>query len=151
MATSPNDNFLAGQVLTAQECNNFPRGVITAITPLTSSPATFTTEATQITAPAFTAVANRYYKLTYFEPNLIGSVLSTATLKIKNGATVLQQGNATLNLVGGAQAGQVVCITTFSAVSITLTATLTAGTGTGTATRSATSFAFLSIEDLGPA
>ena len=28
MAISPNDDFTAGQVLTATECNQFPRGVM---------------------------------------------------------------------------------------------------------------------------
>jgi hypothetical protein len=151
MAVSPNTNFTAGQILTATQQNNFGRGIMAAVTPLTTTPVTFTTEATQITAPAFVAVANRYYKLTYFEPLLLGSVASTATLRIKNGATTIQSGNATLSVLGSATAGQVVCITTLAAGSTTLTATIQAGTGTGTATRSATSFAFLSIEDLGPA
>ena len=151
MAVSPNTNFTAGQILTATQQNNFGRGIMAAVTPLTTSPVTFTTEATQITAPAFVAVANRYYKLTYFEPSFVGSAVGTVTMKIKNGATVIQQGQATLPLVGQAQNGHIVGITTLAAGSTTLTATLTASAGIATATRSATSFAFLSIEDLGPA
>jgi hypothetical protein len=65
MAVSPNDDFLAGQVLTAQECNNFPRGVM-AYAISTTSPTVTTTKAdvTNMTA-TFTAVANRLYRATF--------------------------------------------------------------------------------------
>ena len=68
MAISPNDDFTAGQILTAQECNQFPRGVMALATSTTSY--TLTTSeviATGMTV-TFTAVANRYYRITWFEP-----------------------------------------------------------------------------------
>jgi hypothetical protein len=148
MAISPNDDFTAGQVLTATECNQFPRGVM-AFNTNTTTNAGVTGEATQITATAFTAVANRYYKITYFEPDCSGGT-GYFTFKIKNGATVLQ----TFYQLSGAgvdRHANGVYIGTFSAGSVTITATAQQSAGTGTLGRGSSTIAFLSIEDIGPA
>jgi hypothetical protein len=63
MAISPNDAFVAGQVLTAQECNNFPFGVV-GLVERTSGGLTVTTTQADLTGMSitFTALANRVYK-----------------------------------------------------------------------------------------
>ena len=148
MAISPNDDFTAGQVLTATECNQFPRGVM-AFNTNTTTNAGVTGEATQITATAFTAVANRYYKITYFEPDCVGGT-GYFTFRIKNGGTTLQ----TFYQLSGAgvdRHANGVYIGTFSAGSVTITATAQQSAGTGTLGRGSSTIAFLSIEDIGPA
>jgi hypothetical protein len=65
MAVSPNTAFTAGQILTAQQQNNFPRGVMGyAISTVNS---VVTTSVTDITGMSitFTAVANRLYRATF--------------------------------------------------------------------------------------
>jgi len=70
MAISPNDNFTAGQVLTATECNQFPRGVMA----YAESTADYTLTTSDVIATGmtvtFTAVANRYYRITYYKPQV---------------------------------------------------------------------------------
>jgi hypothetical protein len=63
MAISPNNAFVAGQVLTAQECNNLPFGVVGLVERTTGS-FTVTTAVADVTAMSvtFTALANRIYK-----------------------------------------------------------------------------------------
>jgi hypothetical protein len=152
MAVSPNTDFVSGAILTATQQNNFGRGIMTSITPLTSTGA-ITTETLQITAPNFTAVANRYYKITYFEPSLYGSAQATYTMRIKNATagTTLQTSSVVGWTLGFYQSGTCSAIVTLAAGTVSITATLECGTGTGQKDRSATKFAFLSIEDLGPA
>jgi hypothetical protein len=68
MAINPNTDFTAGQVLTAAQQNRFPRGIVALTTSTTPSSAVSTTEVVLLTSSTFTAVANRYYKITYYEP-----------------------------------------------------------------------------------
>jgi hypothetical protein len=67
MAISPNDAFTSGQILTAQECNNFPFGVV-GLVERTSGSVTVTTTLADLTGMSvtFTALANRVYKFTCF-------------------------------------------------------------------------------------
>ena len=65
---TPNDDFTAGQVLTAGECNNFPRGAMAYSANFTSYTLTLTETITTGMSVTFDAVAGRAYKLTYFEP-----------------------------------------------------------------------------------
>lgn len=148
MAINPNTDFSNGAVLTSAQQNRFPRGVM-SYTQVTTSDTTITTEETQITASVFAAVANRYYRVTYYEPDLFNGS-GNMNGKIKNGATVLNTGNHTVG-VGNERQLTVMWVGTFTAGNITLTATLTSGSGTGQAVRSATNFAFLLVEDIGPA
>lgn len=152
MAVSPNTDFVSGAILTATQQNNFGRGIMTSVTPLTST-GSITTETVQITAPTFAAVANRYYKITYFEPSLYGSAQATYTLRIKNATagTTLQTATVVGSTLGFYSSCTCSAIVTIAAGNVSITATLECGTGTGQKNRSATSFAFLSIEDLGPA
>ena len=149
MAINPNTDFTAGAILTAAQQNRFPRGVMSYTTH--TSNVSFTGETTIITGNAFTAVANRYYKITYFEPTITNTSAGYAVVKIKNGATVLNSCNSP-QFNNDAAGYQSICIDvrTFSAGSVTLTATLQS-TGAGIAKATSTQFGFLLVEDIGPA
>ena len=152
MATTPNTTFVSGAIYTAAQANAFPFGAMTALVTNTTTNAAVTTEATQITSASFTPIANRYYKITYFEPQINGTTASGAQLKVKNGATILNTGfcyNATTGF--GANGASVIAVVTLAATPTVITATLSVNGGTSTATRSATQFAFLLIEDIGQA
>jgi len=146
MAISPNDDFTAGQVLTAQECNNWPRGVMSYVEHTAN--VGFTTETTILTATSFTAVASRYYRITFFEPSLANTAIGTSTLKIKNGATILQQGIIANVAATTGYAGTISVVETFTAGSVTITATAQSS-ATGSAQASATSPGYILIEDIG--
>ena len=68
MAISPNDNFTAGQVLTATECNQFPRGVMALATSTTNYTLTTSTVIATGMTITFAADSTRMYKITYYEP-----------------------------------------------------------------------------------
>jgi hypothetical protein len=158
MAINPNTDFSSGAILTADQQNRFPRGVMALATSTTSY--TLTTSeviATGMTV-TFTAVANRYYRITYYEPQAqTASFASNTQLTLRQtnaSGTVLQntvfanESNAT------DQSGMTVIRTmTFSAGSITVvgTAKVSLTTGTPQLIRDSTRQAQLLIEDIGPA
>ena len=151
MAISPNTTFTSGQILTAAQQNAFGFSTMQLQTKTTSD-SPITTIATQITLSNFTAIANRNYKITYFEPVMFcSSGVGEATMTIKDGATTIAVSIAAVSTSVSGQGNQVF-ITTFSAGTVSLTASLTyGGTGALTASRSATRQAFLLVEDIGPA
>jgi hypothetical protein len=129
-----------------------PRGVMAFNTSTLSD--SFTFEKVQIISSSFTAVANRYYKITYYEPSMFHS----------SGATVTITGRIRLSNIGGAvqQTAQswgyftaddmsCVAITTLTPGLTTFVATLQSPSGTVIASRSATQYAFLLVEDIGAA
>jgi hypothetical protein len=155
MAINPNTDFTSGQVLTAAEQNRFPRGIM-AYTERTTQDLTITAEEVQITGSSFTAVANRYYKVTYYEPN-IGS--STATsysiwrIRLTNLAGA-QKNLATIQLPTSGVTNAQVTVTwvgTLAAGVTNFVATGFSNVGTALADRAANSPAFLLVEDIGPA
>jgi hypothetical protein len=153
MAISPNDTFTSGQILTAQECNQFPFGIV-AFTQSTSSDTFTTAEKVMLTSTSFTAIANRYYKVTYYEPKQLssaGTSESEARIRLTNISGAVQQTGyvGTGSVVQQSQIVEV--ITTFAAGATTVCATQTAATGTTTLGRSATVKAFIMVEDIGPA
>lgn len=156
MAINPNTDFSSGAILTAAQQNRFPRGVMARNT-ATASDTTVTVEEVQITGSSFTAVANRYYRITYLEPYLASNTANCVfTLRIRqtNLAGAIQNSATSLNTVGSVffgTAGICEAISTFSAGTVNVVGTLQASAGTGQAVRSATGYAFLLVEDIGPA
>jgi hypothetical protein len=102
MAISPNNAFVAGQVLTAQECNNFPFGVV-GLVERTAGNLTITNTVADLTGMSvtFTALANRVYRF---------SVLATgekATTETWTGIFLTNAANTTyLSSYSTAPAGQ---------------------------------------------
>jgi hypothetical protein len=149
MAIAPNTTFTSGQILTAAQMNALPWGIVAFGSKTTGN--TYTTEATQVTTNAFTAVANRYYRITYHEPVLYSTTGGVTYMRIKNGATQLQNTYVTTSPAYEAF-GHTYVVTTFSAGSVTITGTIAAVVGSpGTAVRGATQPAIITVEDIGPA
>ena len=153
MAVNPNTDFTVGQVLTAAQQNRFPRGVMAFASSATNFSITTTETAATGMSVTFTAVANRYYKVTYFEPNIYlgASNQVNAGIRLTNTSGTLYQSMAGGGNVGFAQGLHCAVVTTFTAGSKTLIGSLKVNGGTGNAGRSATEVAFMLVEDLGPA
>ena len=150
MAIAPNTTFVSGAILTAAQMNALPFGVQVYDTETTTS-SSFTTAVTVGTGTMI-AIANRLYRMTYFEPQLTGNVAGAALLKILDGATQLQATYTVIPAAGQENNAIITVTTTLSAGAHTLNATLVRGSAiTLTATRSATQPAVFTVEDIGPA
>ena len=156
MAISPNDDFTAGQILTATECNNFPRGVM-AYNSVVVNDTTVTAEEVMITSSSFTAVANRYYRVTYLEPSVASAganAVFTLRIRLTNLAGAIQNEVRELNQsasIAIPTSGMCQAVVTLTAGAQNFVATLECSSGTGQAQRSGTIIAFLLVEDIGPA
>ena len=152
---NPNTNFSAVAVYTAAQANRFPRGVMAYNASIVSDP-TITAEELQITGSSFTAVANRYYRITYFEPSLAGNTANMVfdmRIRQTNIFGAIQNNSRVLNNVGSIfvpTSGTVQAIVTLSAGTTNFVATLSCSAGTGQAGRGGGIFAFLLVEDIGP-
>lgn len=131
---------------------SLPRGVM-AYNSVTSSDTTITTtEEVQITGSSFTAVSNRIYKLTYYEPNVYGAgAPNYLKLKIRQtdiNGTILVQATPYVASVfsGGVMASSV--ISTLSGA-VNFVATAQANSGTNQCVRSSSQPAYLLVEDIG--
>ena len=157
MAISPNTDFTSGQILTATQQNQFPRGVMAYTASTTAPSAVGTTEAVVLTGGSFTAVANRYYRVTYFEPQSYTATgtpsLLTTKIRLTNLTGAVQR-TMLKSQAGSATQDNYVTMTavlTFSAGSTNLVVTGQASSGTIAYVRDATYVAFLLVEDIGPA
>ena len=125
-----------------------------ALTTNTTTDSTITAEEVQITSASFTAIANRYYRVTYHEPKMYitaGTTEITMRIRLTNISGTVQQ---TAVSVGSGTYGQTATtsiVKTFAAGATVLVATLVAAAATGSAERSATQVAYLLVEDIGPA
>jgi hypothetical protein len=154
MAINPNTDFSSGAVLTAAQQNRFPRGIM-GYAESTGLDTYTTSEALKLTAVTFTAVANRYYRLTYFEPTiqLASGTSQTSEMRIrKDNATgtvysfsQLQSESATQT----SQFGITQTVLTLAAGTQVVVATMKSSTGTPALFRSGNR-AFLLVEDMGP-
>ena len=153
MAITPNTTFVSGAILTAAQQNQFPRGVMSVVDNVTTSGA-ITTEAVQITATAFTAIAGRNYLIQYVEPDLYRGAGATINLRIRltNLAGAIQSSSQDISNAANINNPMTTSrVMTFTAGSTVLVATISCS-GTGTiATRSAASPGYILITDLGTA
>jgi hypothetical protein len=152
MAINPNTDFTAGAILTAAQQNRFPRGVVAIGTAAGTD--NFTAEEVELTTSSFTAVANRYYRVTYFEPKMYvnaGDVEITMRIRLTSIGGAVQQTAITQASGSYGQTANMSIVKTFTAGATVLVGTLQIASGTGTAERSATQSAYLLVEDLGPA
>jgi hypothetical protein len=148
-----NTDFTVGQILTAAQQNNFPRGLV-SVTPVITTSAAVSVETLRITSPSFTAVANRYYRISYYEPacQFVSGTVNNFDLKIRItsiSGTVYQLANPTIRSAG-ANGAFCSIVTTLTAGATVFVATFQpTGGGTGQCFASATAVAQLVIEDLG--
>jgi membrane-associated protease RseP (regulator of RpoE activity) len=158
MAINPNTDFVAGAILTASQQNRFPRGVVAYTASTTAPTAVGPTEAVILTGGSFTAVANRYYRVTYFEPQSYtasGSpALLTTAFRLTNLAGAVQRYSIKSQAGVNTQDNYVTmtAVLTFSAGATNLVVTGKSSTIGSTIgyVRDATSVAFLLVEDIGP-
>ena len=155
MAINPNTDFTVGQVLTAAEQNRFPRGIVAYGESTTSIGAT-AAETLSVTSSSFTAVANRYYKITYFEPVMIyatGTVqYIDLNIRVTNLAGTLLQNAAFLLDSANRTAGTVSIVKTFTAGATVVCGCFNPeGGGTASAFHASNVLAQIIVEDLGPA
>ena len=157
MAISPNTTFTSGQILTAAQMNKLPWGIVAEASSTTSVTGISSTESVTLTASTFTAVAGRYYRITYIEPS--AEPPSAANFVIY---TKIRLTNATGTVLGAGQFQNavsaaidasicVVALATFSAGSVTVVGTGATNAGTGNYFRSATQPARIIVEDVGQA
>lgn len=151
---TPNTNFTAGQILTAAQQNNFPRGIVSQVRG-TAPSAIVSVETVLLTAPAFTAVANRFYKLTYFQPvfSLPVGTVNHVSMRIRlTNISGTEQAYCEVKMASaGSATGVATIVTTLSAGSTVLVATFApVGGGTIVASGSGLFAAQLVVEDLGP-
>ncbi len=155
MAINPNTDFSSGAILLASQQNRFPRGIMQRVTSASTTTSS-STEAVTLTLPAFTAVANRIYKITYFEPyveNLNANMQLDVRIRMTNLAgAIIARGVTSLTTVNNETQLQAI-----------YTGTLTAGSTVvvGTVQNSPVANAYfygsseylrtLWVEDLGPA
>ena len=155
MAIAPNTTFVANTVLTAAQQNAFGFGLCQLATSSTSAANVTATEVVQLTA-SFTAIANRYYKISYYEPDLgisgVGSV--AANMRLRNGTTtggtILQLGLQFLASSSVDQQGLVIYYGTFTAGAQSVVGTLSGSAVPILVQRAAAKAAFLTVEDVGP-
>ena len=147
--------FVGALTGTATNATNVAKGIVAALVKSTSDDTSVTTsEELQITATSFTAVADRYYRITYHEPFLYTSTNAMFQLKIRSGTAVI--GSTLLNAssvyaqsLGYAGGGTCTHIGTFTAGTVNLIGTLSCSDGTGIADRASTAYAFILVEDIG--
>ena len=155
---TPNDNFSAGQVLTAEEMNLLPRGVMAQATSGTSYTLTLTETITTGMTVTFDAVAGRLYKITYYEPAVFSpSVISGQTtlgIRLTNAAgTLFQRGyvrtSAATPIVGSVGVMDLYVPAADASVTIVGTSFASSLTGAPTIDRSVLSLALICVEDIG--
>ena len=156
MAINPNTTFVAGTILTADKMNRLPRGIV-AFEDETANITFGATETLSITASTFTAVANRYYRITYFEPQLPqvqNNNLVTQRIRLTNttgtqlSATVYTNTTA---VSGASNSATLVYVGTFTAGSKVIVGTLISPGSSVTAVRQVAMPAQIIVEDIGPA
>jgi hypothetical protein len=158
MAIDPNTDFVSGAVLTAAQQNRFPRGVMALATSTTSYTLTNSEVIATGMTVTFTAVANRYYRITWFEPQAQTASFASntqLTLRQNNASGTVLQNTLHTNESNATDQVGMVCIRTmtFSAGSITVvgTAKCNQTTGAPQLIRDSTRQAQLLVEDIGPA
>lgn len=158
MAINPNTDFVSGNVLTAAQQNRFPRGVMALATSTTSYTLTNSEVIATGMTVTFTAVANRNYKITWFEPQVQTASFASntqLTLRQTNASGTVLQNTVHTNETNATDQIGMVCIRTmtFSAGSITVVGTAKCNqlTGTPQLIRDSTRQAQLLVEDIGPA
>ena len=153
MAITPNSTFSVGAVLTAQQQNNFPRGVMGAVQS-TSGNFTVTTAFQDVTGMSvtFTAVAGRTYKFNVQASALKNTSESFIYLAVTNAADGVVAG-AYASAAPGEYANLSFSnfITGVSAGSITFKLRTITGAATATLIRSGSDYLSFWIEDIGTA
>jgi hypothetical protein len=151
MAINPNTNFTTGQVLTATNANQWPRGVM-AYSTKTSTIGLTTTSGDLGLSVTFTAEANRYYKYTFWSYAANASTASTLGVFLCNSSNT-ELSALNMYVPGGAAYTYInfSTVRTESAGSVTRKMRGNTQFGTGSIYADAVNVAYLLVEDMGPA
>lgn len=151
MAVSPNTDFTSGQILTAAQQNNFPRGVMNYAISTANVAVTTVADVTGMSL-TFTAVANRLYRAT-FECFMNCSSTSLSEFYLTDGSNVQKDFVFQTMPAGEFQTLCFQSLFTSTAGSITrkIRAAASAGTLTFYGNTADNRFFSFIIEDLGPA
>ena len=158
MAIAPNTTFVSGAILTAAQMNALPFGNVALATSTSSYTLTTSSAIATGMTVTFTAIANRNYKVTYYEPQVqtaFGlSSFCNAEIRLTNAAGTRLQNGIFQNLSSSCNGSLTpIYVGTFSAGSVTLVGCgiVSSTNGTPQFVRSATAPAILVVEDMGPA
>ena len=154
MAISPNTDFSSGQILTATNANQWPRGIMQRVASTSSTTGT-NTETVTLTLPAFTAVANRYYRITYFEPyieTLAAAVEIDARIRMTNiSGAIIARVETFVTTLNAETFVRAEFVGTLSAGSTVVVATIRSIGGNSNVYGSSEYNRLLWVEDIGPA
>ncbi len=159
MAISPNVTFVSGAVFTATQANQYPFGIVAKATSTTNYTLTTSMTATTGMTVTFTAIANRNYKITYYEPIVETTSAASGQTNIKIFQTNTAGNQFTSTVLGNSAAVKIlgtinaVSVNTFSAGSVTIIGAANTSSTTGTPVLQRNLFfpSLLLVEDLGPA
>jgi hypothetical protein len=152
MAINPNTDFTAGAILTAAQQNRFPRGIM-ARGVQTTSQFGIGAETQVVASGTFTAVANRFYKITFILPYTYKTTTGLVKARIRKTnttGTIYQEYNIT-RVNDQIWAHTVEVVTTLDAGSIEVVGTLVVSAGTINNEPAATYPCQIIVEDIGPA
>jgi hypothetical protein len=150
MAINPNTDFTTGAVLTADQQNRFPRGIMALAERTTNyAPTTSTSDFLSVT---FTAVANRYYRYSCYVPGADSSAAILLVLTLTDSAGTTTYNSATQGIRGPGLLDTFSFMTVRAETAGSVTRKVRMVTTAGNASMcSATSIGYLIVEDLGPA
>ena len=143
---------IAASAVTKEKIGSGPRGIVAFGSTTTSDTTITTTSEIQITCSSFTAVAGRYYRITYYEPLLVipvGAHISSivyATFGPQLESALIQNPRTSGDHY---QFMNLSLVTTLPAGSTVINGALQTNTGTGQATRTSERPAWLCVEDIG--
>jgi len=147
-----NSTFNVGATYTAAQCNNFPRGLAADIKKSETTD-TYTTTEKAMLEITFSQVSGRNYLITFVEPNLAGTAVTTATYRFREGSGTGGGIYNTFRTQIAALTSETVTVqyvlAATSSGSLTITATATTGSGTVTATRSSSQICNMWVTDIG--
>ena len=131
-----------------------PRGIVQLVQSTGTTTAT-ATEAVTLTLPSFTAVANRYYRITYFEPymeTLAANVEVNVRIRMTNLAgAVIARGVTFIDVINRESQAQALVVKTLTAGATVVVATIQSAGGNTYAYGDATYPRQLVVEDIGAA
>lgn len=155
MAITPNTTFSSGAILTADQMNRLPWGVMGYGSATTNQTGISTTADVTSLTTTFTADSTRYYRTTVYISNLV-QITSNGyvTLYITDGSNTQKQAGTMYKVVasGNGEAPMVlVLVETGLSGSTTRKARLTTSAGTVETRAASNQPAFIVVEDIGKA
>jgi len=152
MAVSPNTAFTSGQILTAQQANNWPRGVMGYYVSTANSAIGAATADITGTSITFTAEANRLYRALFTCDYSITNAAAVAGFYMTDSSNNIIQNIAnTTSTNGGFAQITVQFLFAASAGPVTRKMRTDVSAGTGTIRGTSGQVYMFSIEDMGPA